>query len=309
MGVCLLASWCPATSAQHATEIKDALTPFVKEHTLAGAVVLVADRDKTLGTEAIGFADIAAGVPMHTDALFWIASQSKPMTAVALMTLVDAGKVRLDDPVEKYLPEFGGIWLAAERDKEHILLKRPSRKVTVRDILSHTSGLPFRSAMEAPTLDRLSLRDAVRSYAMTPLDSEPGQRYQYSNAGLNTAGRIIEVVSKMPYEKYLQQKLFDPLGMRDTTFWPSKEQLGRLAKSYKPGPGRQGLTETTIGQLTYPLDDRNPPAGACRRTVFDRCRRREILPDDARRRRVRRQAHPLGSCRQGDDAQADCSHD
>jgi CubicO group peptidase (beta-lactamase class C family) len=235
-------------------------------------VVLVADCDKVLCTEAVGFADVAGKVPMRTDALFWIASQSKPITAVALMTLVDEGKVRLDDPVEKYLPEFRGQWLAAERDKEHVLLRRPSRKVTVRDILSHTSGLPFRSAMEEPTLDALRLRDAVRSYAMTPLEFEPGQRYQYSNAGINTAGRIIEVVTKMPYEDYLQKRLFDPLGMSDTTFWPSKEQLTRLAKSYKPGPNRTGLEETTIGQLTYPLDNRNRqpmPAGGLFSTAAD----------------------------------------
>jgi CubicO group peptidase (beta-lactamase class C family) len=267
-----LASRCSTTSAQEATEITAALAPFVKEHVLAGAVVLVADRDRVLCREAVGFVDVAGRMPMRADALFWIASQSKPITAVALMTLVDEGKVRLDDPIEKYLPEFGGLWLAAERDRNHVLLRRPSRKVTVRDILSHTSGMPFRSAIEEPTLDALRLRDGVRSYAMTPLDFEPGQRYQYSNAGINTAGRIIEVVTKMPYEDYLQQRLFDPLRMSDTTFWPSKEQLVRLAKSYKPGPGRKGLEETTIGQLTYPLDSRNRqpmPAGGLFSTAAD----------------------------------------
>jgi CubicO group peptidase (beta-lactamase class C family) len=269
---CLLVSRCSTTWAQEAKEITAVLAPFVKEHVLAGAVVLVADRDKVLCREAVGFADVAGGMAMRADALFWIASQSKPITAVALMTLVDEGKVRLDDPIEKYLPEFGGLWLAAERDKEHVLLRRPSGKVTVRHILSHTSGMPFRSAIEEPTLDSLRLRDAVRSYAMTPLDFEPGQRYQYSNAGINTAGRIIEVVTKMPYEDYLQQRLFDPLGMSDTTFWPSKEQLARLAKSYKPGPDRKGLEETTIGQLTYPLDGRNRqpmPAGGLFSTAGD----------------------------------------
>ena len=253
-------------------EIAAALAPFVKEHTLAGAVVLVADRDKVLSTEAVGFADVAGAVPMRTDAIFWIASQSKPITSVALMILVDQGKVRLDDPVEEYLPEFGGLWLAAERDKDHVLLKRPARKVTVRDILSHTSGLPFSSAMERPTLDGLHLRDAARSYAMTPLDSEPGTRYQYSNAGINTAGRIIEVVSKIPYEDFLQKQVFDPLGMTDTTFWPSKDQLARLAKAYKPGPDRKGLEATTLTQLSYPLDrrERQPmPAGGLFSTAVD----------------------------------------
>ena len=96
-----------------------------------------------LSLEAVGFADVAAKTPMRTDALFWIASQSKPITAAALMMLVDEGKVKLDDPVEKYLPEFKDQWLAVEQDKDHVLLKKPEHPITVRDILSHTSGLPF----------------------------------------------------------------------------------------------------------------------------------------------------------------------
>jgi CubicO group peptidase (beta-lactamase class C family) len=205
----------PATPPK---SIAAALRPFVDNHTLAGAVTLVADREKVLSLEAVGFADIAARVPMMVRALFWIASQSKPITAAALMMLVDDGKLRLDDPIEKYLPEFREQWLVVERDKEHMVLKKPSQPVTVRHLLSHTSGMPFASVMEQPTLDRLPLRDAVRSYAMTPLQSEPGTKYQYSNAGINTAGRLIEVVSGMAYEDFLDQRLFRPLGMKDTTF-------------------------------------------------------------------------------------------
>jgi CubicO group peptidase (beta-lactamase class C family) len=248
------------------------LQPFVDSHSLAGAVTLVADKDRVLSLEAVGYADIAAGKPMKTDALFWIASQSKPITATALMMLVDEGKVKLDDPVEKYLPEFRGQWLTVERDDEHMLLRKPKHPITVRNILSHTSGLPFASAMEQPTLDLLPLRDAVRSYAMTPLLFEPDSKYQYSNAGINTAGRILEVVSGMPYEDFLQKRLFGPLGMKDTTFWPSEEQLARLAKSYKPNKDKTGLEETTITQLKYPLNDRRRqpmPAGGLFSTAAD----------------------------------------
>jgi CubicO group peptidase (beta-lactamase class C family) len=248
------------------------LQPFVDAGTVAGAVTLVADKDKVLSLEAVGFADIAAKKPLKTDALFWIASQSKPITAAALMMLVDEGKVKLDDPVEKYLPEFKNLWLAVEQDKEHVLLKKPKRPITVRDILSHTSGMPFQSAMEVPTLDALPLRDAVRSYAMTPLQFEPGSKYQYSNAGINTAGRIIEVVSGMPYETFLDKRLFVPLGMKDTTFWPSEDQLTRLANSYKPNAAKTGLEATTVGQLQYPLNDhkRQPmPAGGLFATAND----------------------------------------
>ena len=106
------------------------LQPFVDNHSLAGAVTLVADKQKILSLEAVGFADIAAGKPMQTDALFWIASQSKPMTATAVMMLVDDGKISLDDPVAKFLPEFNDVWLAVEKDSDHVLLKRPKHKIT-----------------------------------------------------------------------------------------------------------------------------------------------------------------------------------
>src|SRR6266446_432235 len=206
----------PSAVAEMARSTASAVQPFVESNTLAGAVILVGSKDKILSLEAVGWSDIAARKPMKTDALFWIASQSKPMTASALMMLVDEGKVNLDDPVEKYLPEFKGQMLAVERDAEHVLLRKPAHPITVREILSHTSGLPFSSPMEQPTLDGLPLRDAVRSYAMSPLQFPPGTQYQYSNAGINTAGRIIEVVSRMPYEQFMEDRLFKPLRMKDT---------------------------------------------------------------------------------------------
>jgi CubicO group peptidase (beta-lactamase class C family) len=248
------------------------LQPFVDHHTLAGAVTLVASKDKVLSLEAVGFMDVAAKKPMRTDCLFWIASMSKPITGAALMILVDEGKVNVDDPVEKYLPEFKGQWLMGDQGKEYVLLKKPKHPITVRNVLSHTSGLPFRSAMEQPTLDMLPLKVAVASYAMTPLQFEPDSKYQYSNAGINTAGRIIEVVSGMPYEEFLDKRLFQPLGMKDTTFWPSEEQLTRLAKSYKPNADKTNLEETTVTQLHYPLNDRKRqpmPAGGLFSTAAD----------------------------------------
>jgi CubicO group peptidase (beta-lactamase class C family) len=268
----------PAPSAKPAPSrseqpVSAALKPFVEAGTLAGAVVLVADKDKVLAVEAVGYADIAAKRPMTTDAVFWIASQTKSVTAAALMILVDEGKVALDDPVEKHLPEFKGLWLAAERDKDHVLLKRPHRLVTVRDILSHTSGMPFRSAMEVPTLDGLPLRDAVRSYAMTPLEFEPGAKYLYSNCGINTAGRIIEVVSGQAYEDFLSERLLKPLGMKDTTFWPDEARAARLAKTYRPDAAKKGLEETTTGFLRHPPTDRRTrypmPAGGLFSTADD----------------------------------------
>ena len=256
----------PATSSA-------VLKPFVDKHELAGAVALVADKNKVLSVEAVGFADIAAGKVMKQDNIFWIASQSKPMTAVAVMMLVDDGKISLDDPIEKYLPEFRGQMVVAEKDNEHIVLRKPKHPITVRETLNHTSGLPFKSAIEEPTLDGLSLSSAVRSYAMTPLLSEPGAVYRYSNAGINTAARLIEVVAKVKYEDFMQQKLFDPLGMKDTTFWPNEAQSLRVAKSYRPDASKTNLAEFPISQLIYPLTDRvhrfPMPAGGLFSTAID----------------------------------------
>jgi CubicO group peptidase (beta-lactamase class C family) len=153
-----------------------------------------------------------------------------------------------------------------------VLLRKPRHPINVREILSHTAGLPFKSAMEQPTLDLLPLRDAVRSYAMTPLQFEPGSKYQYSNAGINTAGRIIEVAGGMPYEEFLERRLFGPLGMKDTTFRPDETRLARLAKSYRPDAEKTGLEETSVTQLKYPLDDRTRqpmPAGGLFSTAGD----------------------------------------
>ena len=249
------------------------LQPFVDKHELAGAVALVADNDKVLSVEAIGYADIAAKKTMQSDAIFWIASQSKPMTATAVMMLVDDGKLALDNPVEKYLPEFHGQMVIAEKDHAHTLLRKPSHPITIREVLSHMSGLPFKSAIEEPTLDGLPLATAVRSYAMTPLQTEPGTHYQYSNAGINTAARVVEVVSGTKYEDFMEQRLFKPLGMTDTTFWPTDSQADRIAKSYRPDNTNSNLVEIPIGQLTYPLTDhvhRFPmPAGGLFSTARD----------------------------------------
>lgn len=279
------------------------IQPFIDRHAVAGAVILVGNRERVLDLEAVGYSDFAAGKPIRTDDLFWIASQSKPITATAFMMLVDAGMIRLDDPVEKYLPEFTGQWLAVERDDEHILLSKPSHPIRVCEILSHTSGLPFASAMERPTLDRLPLWIGARGCAMTPLDFEPGTQYAYSNAGINTAGRIIEVVSGMPFETFLDERLLRPLGMSDTTFWPSAGQLQRLVNSYKPNEAGTDLEATVITQLTYPLDDRSRqpmPAGGLFSTAPDlarfcmmvlnggRCGGTRLLSDDAVHEMTRR---------------------
>lgn len=263
----------PGVVAQESPALRESIQGFVEKQELAGAVMLVANREKVLALETGGWADISRKKPMQTDSVFWIASQSKPITAAALMILFDEGKVSLDDPVEKFLPEFRGQMVIAEKDKDHVLLRKPSHPITIRNILAHTSGLPFRSPIEVPTLDRLPLADRVRSYAMVPLDFEPDTKFQYSNAGINTAGRIIEVVTGKTFEDFLDERLLRPLGMNDTSFWPTDNQSGRIAKAYKPAPKNGGLSETQIDQLQYPLANRGNrtpmPAGGLFSTAGD----------------------------------------
>lgn len=269
----VILSLCVGAVHSDEPKIAPVLKPFVDSHSLAGAVTLVANKDKVLSLEAVGYEDIAANKPMKADSVFWIASMSKPITGTALMLLVDEGKVNVDEVVEKYLPEFRGQMVTAYQDDSTKLLKRPKHPITVKNVLSHTSGLPFQSSVEHPTLDGLPLREAVLSYALTPLQFEPDSKYQYSNAGINTAGRIIEVVSGMSYEQFLEERLFKPLGMKDTTFWPNEEQVARLAKSYRPNAAKDNLEEFPIGQLRYPLTDRSRrypmPAGGYFSTASD----------------------------------------
>jgi CubicO group peptidase (beta-lactamase class C family) len=281
-----------------------AMKPFLDKGTFAGAVLLVADRTKVLDVEAMGYSDIEHKVPMKTDAEFWIASQSKAMTTAAFMMLVDEGKINLDDPVEKYLPEFHGQTVeadsAAAAPKEgdnvdsdagaahnHTRANLAVRRVpavhpiTIREIMSHTSGLPGRSAEEKNPIDAQPLRVAVHQYGTEPLVFQPGSTFFYSNEGINTAGRIIEVVSGMPYEDFMQKRLFDPLGMTHTTFWPTPEEIARLPKIYG-GEGKD-LVEKPMEQLRRPYTDhehRFPiPAGGLFSDAFDVARFCQMLLD------------------------------
>jgi hexosaminidase len=258
------------------------LQPLVEDHTIAGAVTLIADKDRVLYVEPVGLRDIASQAPMSSNDLFWIASVSKPITVTAFMMLVDEGKVNLDDPVEKYLPEFKGQKVCVQPPATAALkpgaqppcsVEPASHPILIREILSHTSGLPFHSAAQPGALDLLSLKDSVHSFAREPLLFQPDTRYSYANEGIDTAARIIEVVSGMSYEQFLQQRLFDPLGMADTTFWPSQAQIARIATSYKLDKAANVLQAMPIDQLTYPLDDhahRFPvPAGGLFSTAAD----------------------------------------
>jgi CubicO group peptidase (beta-lactamase class C family) len=270
--ICVLLAIAVSVGARaQAPSVAARLQPFVESHSLAGAVTAVATAEKVISLEAVGYSDIAAGESMKTDAVFWIASMSKPMTATALMMLVEEGKVNVNDPVEKYLPEYRGQWLIAEQSNGQMVLKKPAHPITVKNVLTHTSGLPHLSRIEH-LIDTYPLREAAISYGMSPLQSEPDTKYAYCNAGINTVGRIIEVVSGKPYEQFMEERLLKPLGMKDTTLWPTGEQMNRLAKSYRPTKDKAALQELNIDQLTYPLQNRSrgaSPAGGYFSTAAD----------------------------------------
>jgi CubicO group peptidase (beta-lactamase class C family) len=257
-----------AESQASASPVRAVLQRFVDDQTVAGAVGLVA-RDGMVSVEAVGFADLAAKKPMREDNLFWIASMTKPMTGVAVLMLQDEGKLSINDPVEKYLPEFKGRMLLAARTPDSATVKRPARVITIRDLLTHTSGLNT----DIPDLGReLSLAERVIFYSQQPLIFEPGSKWQYSNPGINTLGRIVEIVAGKPFAVFMEERLFKPLGMKNTTFWPSASQAKRLAKSYGPGPGGKGLSETNLYFMRGELTDRSRtalPAGGLFSTARD----------------------------------------
>ncbi|MDB6075935.1 MAG: serine hydrolase [Verrucomicrobiaceae bacterium] len=247
-----------------ANDVASSLQPFVDDQSIAGAVTLVVGKEGVKSLETVGFSDLKAKTPMAKDAMFWIASMTKPMTSMALMMLVEEGKLSIDDPVERHLMEFKGQMLIAEKTADHMLLKKPSRPITIKDLLTHSSGLISKSPLDEVTLDGNSLHDVVLSYALSPLQFDPGSKWSYCNPGINTLGRLIEVASGKSYADFMQERLFTPLGMKDTTFWPDKAHVQRIAKSYKPTADKMGLEETTITHLNADLTDRKRmpmPAG------------------------------------------------
>jgi CubicO group peptidase (beta-lactamase class C family) len=253
--------------------VRTRMQQFVDEGEIAGAVTLVARHDRVVSLEAVGYQDLDAKKPMKADSLFRIASMTKPITAVGIMILVDEGKLAIDDPVEKYLPEFHGQPLAV-RGKSGVTLQKPSRPITLRDLLTHTSGMPGGLPQRPAGLYEkrdVSLADAVRQFAKEPLQFEPGTKWQYCNIGIDTLGRIIEVASGQSYEAFLQKRIFGPLGMVDTCFYPSPAQAERIAVTYRKDQGKLVATTTLIIGPTagakYPI-----PAGGLYSTAADLAR-------------------------------------
>jgi CubicO group peptidase (beta-lactamase class C family) len=257
--------------AQRLAQIRARMQAFVDEHDLAGAVTVVGHKDGIVSYETVGSLSLESQRPMPKDALFRIASMTKPITALGIMILADEGKLSVEDPVEKHLPEFRGQMLVASRTKESITLKKPPRPITVHDLLTHTSGLP--SSMPPGLADLYvkrnhTLAEVVMAFSQRPLDFEPGTKWAYCNPGIDTLGRLIEVVSGQSYEDFLRKRIFEPLGMADTTFYPSREQLERTPPLYGKKDGK--LVATTNPLIDYRASARYPiPAGGLFSTGAD----------------------------------------
>ena len=197
-----------------------AMQECIAKNEIAGAVTVVVTKDKVVHLESTGFADVAAKKPMTPDTLFWIASMTKPITGVAVLMLQDEGKLKVTDPVAKYLPEFAN-------------LKTPSGKpanLTIVQILTHTSGLGEASREDAAKAHTLA--DLVPLWLAAPMQFEPGSKWSYCQSGINAGARIVEVVSGMSFDAFLQKRLFDPLGMKNTTFYPTDAQRAHLVTAY-----------------------------------------------------------------------------
>jgi CubicO group peptidase (beta-lactamase class C family)/glyoxylase-like metal-dependent hydrolase (beta-lactamase superfamily II) len=201
--------------------ISDRLRPYIAAKEIAGAVTLVATPDRVIHLDATGNAALNPDEPMQKDAIFWIASMSKPVLATLLLMLQDEGLLSVDDPVEKYLPEFKGLKTADGK---------PAR-VTIRHLLTHTSGMGEITGDQARACKTLD--SVIPLYVAKPVGFMPGSKWVYCQSGINTGGRIAEVVTGEPLDKLMRRRLFDPLGMKDTTFYLTEKQLPRLAKSYR----------------------------------------------------------------------------
>lgn len=225
--------------------IRPVMNRHVAEKRIPGAAGLIARQGKIAYQEAFGMADVEAGRPMRMDTIHRIYSMTKPITSVALMMLFEEGRFQLNEPVAKYLPEFAKMQVAIEEKDPQtgkpVMKTVPARRpITVRDLLRHTAGLTYgvfgdtlvdREYRKARILSQLNLADFVRDLAAIPLQYEPGTRWHYS-VSVDVQGRLIEVLSGMPFDRFLQERIFTPLEMNDTAFVVPAAKKDRFARLY-----------------------------------------------------------------------------
>ena len=253
-------------SAEGLERITATAQKFIDDELLAGAVTIVARHGKVAHFEAFGMMNIEAAQPMQRDTIFRIYSMSKPTAAVGVMMLCEEGKLELDVPASKYMPEFSDMKVVVDPDADVVEVVDAEREITVRDLLRHSSGLPGaalymanKSALEVlyrqAGLDRLhegNLQDMVEKLGTIPLLYQPGTKWHYSIAA-DVLGRLIEIVSGQLFDVFLAERIFQPLGMEDTGFYVPAEKIDRFSEMYGPSEdgGLQSIDAPAGGSNNY----------------------------------------------------------
>ncbi len=237
-------------SEERLLRIHDTIQRHIEAHQISGAVTLVARKGRIAHLEAHGLMDVDSKKGMEKNAIFRIWSMSKPVAGVAILMLMEEGKVRLNDPVSTFIPEFKGMKVAVAQEHPAEPSAKPqyyaipaAREITIQDLLTHVSGLgsgPASSA-EMPRIarkDAETLADYIPRLGTTPLDFQPGSRWTYSpGAAFDTLGRVVEVVSGERFDQYLRQHIFEPLGMKETFFHPGEDRWPRVVTAYHRNGG------------------------------------------------------------------------
>ncbi len=245
---------------------KDALQQFVDSGEIPGAICVYYE-DGVQETSCVGYADARTKRPISIDDVFMQCSQTKGFCGVSVAMLVEEGKLSLDDPVSKYLPEFKDLWVQVSNANGERKLVKAKNVLTVRMCLNHTGGFPF----DMPNYvamggwsRRMPLRSVAATAASQPIAFEPGTKAQYSNVGIDIGAAVVEVVSGKRWEEFLQERLFDPLGMTASTFWPTDEQLAHKIEIYRIADGKPAEWVEQNGPMQRPYNDDRvfPSAGA-----------------------------------------------
>jgi CubicO group peptidase (beta-lactamase class C family) len=256
-------------SKERLARIDSMCAQAVAKGAVPGIVALVARNGKIVYHKAFGMAENESGKPLKRDAIFRIASQTKAITATAVMMLWEEGRFQLDDPVSKYIPEFKNPQvLKTFRYKDTSYTTEPAKsEITIRQLLTHTSGIGYglidaderfkmiyqkAGVTDLFTTEPVTIKESVQKLAALPLHHQPGEKYTYSE-GLDVLGYFIEVVSGMPFDVFLRKRLFEPLGMNDTWFYLPEEKAARLVTVQKPENGKWIAYPTTFYDPQYPV--------------------------------------------------------
>ena len=217
---------------------KDALQEYVESGQLPGAISVLY-KDGVQETCCIGYADVESKRPITMNSAFMQCSQTKGFCGVTIAKLVEEGRLSLEDPVSKYLPEFETLWVRVEKSDSVIVLNKAKNVLTVRMVMNHTGGFPFevsvkrREARGGGWSGGARVRQVASVAAETMLRFEPGTNVRYSNTGIDIGAAIVEIITGMRWEDYLKKEVLDPLGMKDTWFWPTDKQIENKIELYE----------------------------------------------------------------------------